>query len=209
MREDFAWLDDSKEAKDSINSPSGINGGTSTIGGRGSMIIRAKSGEFLIDPDEVYLEGGNGQPNFRVLSTQKLKVHGVRLVGCVKDTDVDVLQDRTSKKTIALAEEGPTDKKILVLNTMKCPVFANIKRVKAIVQDIKKRNRSAMVHDFESDVDNDDEVDNEIADAIKELDEGGITDSVMAFNLADVSDEITSILQEVWILQPLIVKENV
>jgi hypothetical protein len=35
MREDFAWLDESMEAKESINSPSGINGGTSTIRGRG------------------------------------------------------------------------------------------------------------------------------------------------------------------------------
>ncbi len=189
MREDFAWLDESKEAKESINSPSGINGGTSTIGGRGPMIVRAKTGEFLIDPDRVYFEGGNDQPNFRVLSTQRLKVHGVRLVGCFKGTDVDVLQDRTSKKTIALAEEGPTEKKILVLNTMKCPVFANMKSIKATVEDIKKRNRSAMIYDFEDDMGIGGEIDKEIADAINELDGGEIPDSVMTFNLADVSDE--------------------
>jgi hypothetical protein len=74
------------------------------------MIVRAKSGEFLIDPDGVYLAGGVDQPNFRVMSTQRLKVHGVRTVGCFKGTDTDVLQDRTSKKTINLAEEGPKDK---------------------------------------------------------------------------------------------------
>jgi hypothetical protein len=153
------------------------------------MIVRAKSGEFPIDPDGVYLEGGNGQPNFRVLSTQRLKVHGVRLVGCFKGTDVDVLQDRTSKKTIALAEEGPADKKILVLNTMKCPVFANMKRVMAIVEEIKKRSRSAMVHDFEDEAEIGNEMDKEVADAISKLDGGEIPDSVLVFNLADVSDE--------------------
>ncbi len=148
IREDFAWLDESEKAKNSITSPSGINGGTSVIGSRGPMVIRAKSGEFLIDPDGVYLQGGKDQPNFRVMSAQRLKVHGVRIVGCFKGTDIDVLQDRTSKKTIDLVEEGPTDKKILVLNTIPCPVYENMKRIKAIVDDIRKRNRSAMVHDL-------------------------------------------------------------
>ena len=40
------------------------------------MIVRAKTGEYFIDPDAVYLEGGNDQPNFRVLSTQRLKMNG-------------------------------------------------------------------------------------------------------------------------------------
>jgi hypothetical protein len=126
MRGDFAWLDESKEARESINSPSGINGGSSTIGGRGPMVVRAKSGEYLIDPDGVYLEGGPEQPNSRVMSSQRLKVHGVRVVGCFKGTETDVLQDRTSKEIVELAEEGPKDKKILVLNTMPIPVFQNM-----------------------------------------------------------------------------------
>jgi hypothetical protein len=60
-----------------------------------------------------------------------------------------VLQDRTSKKIVELAEEGPKDKKILVLNTMPCPVFQNMSRVKLIVSEIRKRNISAMVHDLD------------------------------------------------------------
>ncbi len=99
MREDFAWLDDSKEARESINSPSGINGGSSTIGGRGPMLIRAKSGEYLIDPDGVYLEGGPEQPNFRVMSTQRLKVHGVRVVGCFKGKTLARLKAITASGT--------------------------------------------------------------------------------------------------------------
>ena len=44
LREDFIWLDESEEAKNSIQSPAGINGGTSSIGGRGPMCVRASSG---------------------------------------------------------------------------------------------------------------------------------------------------------------------
>ncbi len=105
----------------SIQSPAGINGGTSSIGGRGPMCVKATSGEYLLDPDAVYLNGGVNQPNFRVMSTQRLKMNGVRLVGCFKGTEIDVLQDRLTKRTIELSEEGPIDKKILVLNTIKLP----------------------------------------------------------------------------------------
>ena len=191
LRTDFAWIDESEEAKQSINSPNGINGGESTVGGRGPMIVRAKSGEYLIDPDGVFLAGGVDQPNFRVMSTQRLKVHGVRTVGCFRGTDTDVLQDRTSKKTIDLAEEGPNDKKILVLNTMPCPVFNNLSRIKFIVNEIRKRNMSAMVHDINSfEVEEGtDYYDKEVADVIKGLDTNSIPDSVMAFNLAAISDE--------------------
>jgi hypothetical protein len=50
---------------------------------------------------------GKNQPNFRVMSTQRLKNHGVRLVGCFKGSEKDVLQDRLTKEIIELAEEGP------------------------------------------------------------------------------------------------------
>ncbi len=133
------------------------------------MIICAMTGKYLIDPDTVYLQGGMDQPKFRVMSTQRLKVHGVRVVGCFKGTDTDVLQDRTSKKIIELAEEGPTGKKILVLNTIKCPEFQSIKEVKFIVDEIRKRNRSAMVHDIRECGDLMVEDDASVAEAIKEV----------------------------------------
>jgi hypothetical protein len=72
---------------------------------------------------------------------------------------------------------------------MKCPVFANMKRIKATVEDIKKRNRSAMVHDFDMDEGMDNAINKDVAAAICELDHGKVPDSVMAFNLAQVSDE--------------------
>ncbi len=93
------------------------------------MVIRAKIGEYLVDPDGVYLQGGKEQPNFRVMSTQRLKAHGVRLVQCFKGSEDDVLQDRTSKAIIKLSEEGPKDKKILVLDTINALCLIMLQRL--------------------------------------------------------------------------------
>ena len=175
LRDDFAWIDESDEAKQSIESPAGINGGTSMIGGRGPMIVRATSGELLVDPDAVYLQGGEDQPNFRVMSTQRLKIHGVRCVGCFKNTDVDVLQDRTSKKTIVLSEEGPPGKKILVLDTIKCPKFQNKSEIKKIVDDIRKRNKSAMIQSDEIDSGSQVAMSVSVGNALKECQDERIT----------------------------------
>ena len=71
---------------------------------------------------------------------------------------------------------------------MKCPVFKSIKEVKFIVDEIRKRHRSAMVHDIRECGDVMVDVDEEVADAIKEVENKGLPDSVMAFNLAEVSD---------------------
>jgi hypothetical protein len=189
LREDFPWIDESDQAKNSIQSPSGINGGKSSIGGRGPMIVRAKTGEYFIDPDAVYLKGGSDQPNFRVLSTQRLKMNGVRIVGCFRGSEIDVLQDRTSKRHVELAEEGPEEKKILVLNTAKCPVFENMAEIKKIVDDIRKRNRSAMVEDIvDSSLGDDIEQDESIGLILQECKASDFPNSIMAFNLAKLTD---------------------
>jgi hypothetical protein len=188
LKTDFAWLDESKDAKESIQSPAGINGGTSKIAGRGPMVIRAKSGELLIDPDAVCLESGPDQPNFRVMSTQRLKIHGVRVVGCFKGTDVDVLQDRSSRATVELAEEGPTGKKILVLNTVACPPWKNIKEIRQCVNEIRKRNRSAMVQTSELDGNVDHQYNEELTGALHECKHEEFNASVLAFNIAKLTD---------------------
>ncbi len=72
------------------------------------------------------------------MSTQRLKIHGVRVVGCFKGTEIDVIQDRTSKAIIELSEEGPTGKKILVLNIIACPPWKNIKGIRQCVDEIRK-----------------------------------------------------------------------
>ena len=88
LESDFAWLDKSPESVDSLGAPSGISGGSSEIGGIGPMVVRALSGEYLIDPNGVYLKSSKGQPNFRVLATQRLKSLGVRCVECFNDVNV-------------------------------------------------------------------------------------------------------------------------
>jgi hypothetical protein len=90
------------------------------------MVIMSKTGEMLIDPEGLYLVPGKGQPNFRVLSVQRLKSNGVRSVGCLKSSNNDVLQDKKTKYTVTLSEEGPTDRKILVLETVPCPTFSKV-----------------------------------------------------------------------------------
>ncbi len=125
---------------------SGINGGESRVGGIGPMIVKAKSGELLIDPDGLYLCPGNGQPNFRVLAAQRLKSNGLRVVQCFRNTLNDVVQDRETKQFITLSEEGPPDKKILILDTVPCPKFNNNREIMLQkVEQIKKKNESAMV----------------------------------------------------------------
>ncbi len=70
MRDDFPlWLDNSERVLRTLPSPSGINGGESKIGGTGPMIVRAVSSELFVDPDGLYMQAGEDQPNFRVLST--------------------------------------------------------------------------------------------------------------------------------------------
>ncbi len=63
-----------------------------------------------------------------------------------------------------------------------------------MVNEIRKRNISAMVHNLNSDdvitgISNDMNVDDDIAMAINGFEEKGVPDSVMAFNLAKISDE--------------------
>ncbi len=93
LAEDFLWLDKTPGTLSTLAAPAGINGGSSEIGGVGPMIVRAHSGEFLIDPNGVYLQGSEHQPNFRVMATQRLKACGVRSVECFNDSEDDVLQD--------------------------------------------------------------------------------------------------------------------
>ncbi len=85
MIEDFpCGLDESEEAR-SCEAPSGMNGGQSKVGGKGVMIIRTKSGKYLIDPEGILLLSGDDQPNFRVMSICKTNPtfwRHVMYIGC-------------------------------------------------------------------------------------------------------------------------------
>ena len=138
MKSDFMWLDTSTKATSSMPSPSGVGGGGSEIGGIGPMLVRAKSGEYLLDPHGVFLAPGEGQPLFRVLAVQKFKTLGVRLVGCFEGTDVDVLQDRRNGHKVVLTEEGDPGKSILVLATQPVPgnMLPVTRAIRKMVRDV-------------------------------------------------------------------------
>jgi len=183
-------IDSSDRAMASLPSPNGINGGASKVGGTGPMIVRAKSGELIIDPDGLYLKPGKDQPNFRVISTQRLKTNGVRVVGCFKGTNQDVMQDRTTKHTINLAEDGQPGKKILVLETVPCPSFSNRAVMKSLVEQIRRRNVSAMVPRFnELDEKKEARIRGDAASLAMEKEKQKDKSSIMLFNEANCSVE--------------------
>jgi hypothetical protein len=55
------------------------------------------------------------------------------------------LQDRKTKYTITLSEEGSIDKKILVLETVPCPAFNDRFKMDKLLDQIRKKNISALV----------------------------------------------------------------
>jgi hypothetical protein len=146
LRTDFPLgINESEELVSQLPTPSGINGGESKVAGMGPMIVRAKTGELIVDPDGLYLLPGKHQPNFRVMAGQRLKANGLRLVQCFNDTNIDVLQDRRTKHIVSLEEDGPEGKTILVLATMPCPNFKNRIMMKGMIEDIRRKNISAMI----------------------------------------------------------------
>ena len=62
LREVFMWIDDSRERQlNQFKAP---------------LELTEDPGKYLIEPDAVFLLSGENQ-SFRVMSTQRLKVHGV------------------------------------------------------------------------------------------------------------------------------------
>ena len=144
LKDDFLWVDKSHKLMKELPAPAGINGGTSKVGGIGPMLVMAKTGEYFIDPEAMFVLPCDGQPDFRVMSTQRLKINGVRLVGCWNNSNYDVLQDRKSKKIVYLSEEGPVGNSILVLETKPLPPI-NRSELSVLVQEVLKGNKSALI----------------------------------------------------------------
>jgi hypothetical protein len=146
FREDFLWIDESPQAKSSM-SPTGVGGG-GKVAGIGPMIARAHSGEYILDPNGVYLARDDDQPIFRLFSTQRLKALGVRMVQCFDGTEVDVIQDRRTGKTVSLSEDGPKDKTILVLSTVQIPRIEITPCIRRLVKEIQNGRKTAMLEDL-------------------------------------------------------------
>ena len=47
------------------------------------------------------------------------------MVQCYNDTEIDVIEDRTTKEVIHLQDEGPKSKSILVVETVKISILPN------------------------------------------------------------------------------------
>jgi hypothetical protein len=85
-RDDFIFVDESREAKDSVTL-SGLGGSSSVIGERGPMVVKTKdkggNEVLMFDPSAVYLnpdELDDSQARFRIFGQAKLKRTGLKIV---------------------------------------------------------------------------------------------------------------------------------
>ena len=137
FRSDFLFLGKSASAIASVSPPAGINGGTPEVGGIGPMLV------YLVPNDNPHF-------CFQVLAMQKLKALGVRMVGCHRG-DTDVPMDRRSRHDIELAEEGPPNKKVLVMETQPIHPMPHSRNIKELVKDAESGKRTAMITEFNVD----------------------------------------------------------
>jgi hypothetical protein len=116
-REDFLWLDESKQAKKSVILR-GVGGDTAMIGGRGPMVVKALDQDgnkvVLYDPSGVYLKEAVNQAGFRIFGQQRLKRFGFNLQQNDQQHGGDVLNYHNGLKTIPLETNGG----ILTLRTV-------------------------------------------------------------------------------------------
>ena len=84
-RKDFAFIDDSLEAKESVILR-GVGGENTIIGGRGPMVVQAKDSNgndvLVFDPSGVYLDQAEldaTQARFRIFGQSRLKRAGLKI----------------------------------------------------------------------------------------------------------------------------------
>jgi hypothetical protein len=106
--EDFLFIDDSPEAKDSV-SLRGVGGEKPMIGGRGPMVVKTlnKHGNELLmfDPSGVYLNQADlddSQARFRIFGQVRLRRTGLRIVQDKDGDDLDYLIYRNGEMEIPL-----------------------------------------------------------------------------------------------------------
>ena len=107
-REDFIFIDESREAKDSVTLR-GVGGSSSVIGGRGPMVVKTKDKEgndvLMFDPSAVYLdpdELDDTQARFRIFGQTKLKRAGLKIVQDKYGDDEDYLVYRNGEMEIPM-----------------------------------------------------------------------------------------------------------
>ena len=101
VRGDFVWLDESTQAKQSVNIR-GPSVGKPGCEGRGPLVYRREVDGVpygLIDPEGVY---ASNEMNFRVSSAQLQKARGLRIIGG-KFKEPDVLECVRSNRKLDMA----------------------------------------------------------------------------------------------------------
>ncbi len=107
-KEDFIFVDESREARDSVTLR-GVGGSSSVIGGRGPMVVKTKDKEgnevLMFDPSAVYLdpdELDDMQARFRIFGQAKLKRAGLKIVQDKYGDDEDYLVYRNGEMEIPM-----------------------------------------------------------------------------------------------------------
>jgi hypothetical protein len=116
-KEDFLWLDTTREAKKSVILR-GVGGESAQIGGRGPMVVEAIDNEgnriIMYDPSAVYLEDAVNQAEFRIFGQQRLKNFGFHLQQRKDEDGGDILNYNDGLTKIPLQTNGG----ILTLRTV-------------------------------------------------------------------------------------------
>ena len=107
-KEDFIFIDESREARDSV-SLRGVGGSSSVIGGRGPMVVKTKDKEgnevLVFDPSAVYLdpdELSDSQARFRIFGQAKLRRAELKIVQDKYGDDDDYLVYRNGEMEIPM-----------------------------------------------------------------------------------------------------------
>jgi hypothetical protein len=107
-KEDFIFIDGSREARDSV-SLRGVGGSSSVIGGRGPMVVKTKDREgnevLVFDPSAVYLDPDElkeSQARFRIFGQAKLRRAGLKMVQDKYGNDEDYLVYRQGEMEIPM-----------------------------------------------------------------------------------------------------------
>jgi hypothetical protein len=107
-KDDFIFIDESREARDSVTIR-GVGGSSSVIGGRGPMVVKTKDKEgnevLVFDPSAVYLdpeELDDSQARFRIFGQAKLKRAGLKIAQEKYGNDEDYLVYRQGEMEIPM-----------------------------------------------------------------------------------------------------------
>ena len=141
MRGDFVWLDESTQAKQSVNIR-GPSVGKPGCEGRGPLVYRREVDGVpygLIDPEGVY---ASNEMNFRVSSAQLQKARGLRIIGG-KFKEPDVLECVRSNRKLDMA----TVDNIMCLDTKgEAREIVDSPAFRKVVDDIRLEKRSPLVN---------------------------------------------------------------